>query len=167
MRSRGWCCCEDPKECAMPPARPDALALPALAPACSAVALRRRATDVLVTAACGLAAALVLLPLALLLAHVIVRGAPGLRWEFFTHLPKPVGEPGGGMANAIVGTLMLVGLGALVAVPLGVGTGIYLAEIGRGRFASAVRYTADVLAGVPSIVIGVASFGPAVLPLGH
>src|SRR5689334_3631039 len=146
----------------MPPAP-----LEAFAPPARTLSWRRRAVDRLTTAACVVAAGLVLVPLVALLGHVLVRGVPGLRPGFFVHLPKPVGEPGGGMANAIVGTLVLVGLGAFVAVPLGVGTGIYLAEIGRGRFASAVRYTADVLAGVPSIVVGVAAFGLVVVPLGH
>jgi len=81
-------------------------------------------------------------------------------------MPKPVGEPGGGMANAIVGTLILVGLGTLFAVPVGVGAGVYLAEFGRGRFSSLVRYTADLLSGVPSIVVGVAAYGLVVLPMG-
>ena len=82
-------------------------------------------------------------------------------------MPKPVGEPGGGMANAIVGTLVLVGLGAAFAVPVGVGAGVWLAEYGRGRLAALVRYTADVLAGVPSIVVGVVAYGLVVVPMGH
>src|SRR5262249_17919367 len=87
--------------------------------------------------------------------------------EFFLHMPKPVGEPGGGMANAIVGTLILIGIGMLFAVPVGVGCGVYLAEYGAGRFASIVRYTSDVLGGVPSIVVGVAAYGLVVVPMGR
>ena len=117
-------------------------------------------------AACYLAGALVVLPLALIVWHLVAKGLPALSISFFTDMPKPVGEPGGGMANAIVGTLMLVGLGALFAVPVGVGAGVYLAEFGRGRFAGMVRYTADLLGGVPSIVIGVAAYGLVVIPMG-
>jgi phosphate transport system permease protein len=110
-------------------------------------------------------AAIVIVPLALIVWHLLAKGLPGFNLDFFTHLPKPVGEPGGGMANAIVGTLILVGLGAAIAVPIGVGAGVWLAEYGRGRFAATVRYTADVLAGVPSIVVGVAAYGLVVAPM--
>jgi phosphate transport system permease protein len=82
-------------------------------------------------------------------------------------MPKPVGELGGGMANAIVGTLVIVGLAGAVAIPIGVAAGVYLAEYGRGRFASLVRYTADVLSGIPSIVVGVAAYGLVVVPMGR
>jgi phosphate transport system permease protein len=82
-------------------------------------------------------------------------------------MPKPVGEPGGGMANAIVGTFVLLGIAAALAVPVGVAAGVYLAEYGRGRFASVVRYVADVLGGVPSIVVGVAAYGLVVVPMGR
>jgi len=116
--------------------------------------------------ACYTAGATVVLPLALIMWHLVAKGLHGLSLSFFTELPKPVGEPGGGMANAIVGTLILVGLGALFAVPVGVGAGVYLAEFGRGRFSTLVRYTADLLGGVPSIVVGVAAYGLVVLPMG-
>jgi len=116
--------------------------------------------------ACYLAAGLVILPLALILWHLIAKGIPALSLSFFTDMPKPVGEPGGGMANAIVGTLILVGLGSLFAVPVGVAAGVYLAEFGRGRFSATVRYTVDLLAGVPSIVVGVAAYGLVVVPMG-
>src|SRR5262245_18743215 len=114
---------------------------------------------------CWLSAAIVIVPLALIVWHLLEKGLPAFRPAFFFHMPTPVGEPGGGMANAIVGTLILVGLGALIAVPIGVGAGVWLAEYGRGRFAAIVRYTADVLAGVPSIVVGVAAYGLVVLPM--
>lgn len=128
---------------------------------------RRKGWNAAVLAGCYLSAAIVVLPLGLIVVHLLRKGLPGLNLAFFFHMPKPVGEPGGGMANAIVGTLILVGLGGLVAVPVGVGTGIYLAEYGRGRFAALVRYTADVLSGVPSIVVGVAAYGLVVIPMGH
>ena len=127
---------------------------------------RRAIWSRLVIAACYAAGAIVVLPLALILWHLIAKGLPALSLSFFLEMPKPVGEPGGGMANAIVGTLILVGLGALFAVPVGVGAGVYLAEFGRGRFASLVRYTADLLGGVPSIVVGVAAYGLVVIPMG-
>ncbi len=128
---------------------------------------RRKAWNAVALAACYLAAAVVLLPLASILWELLRKGLPALDLSFFLHMPRPVGEPGGGMANAIVGTLILVGLGALFAVPVGVGTGIYLAEYGKGRFAAAVRYTSDVLSGIPSIVVGVAAYGLVVVAMGR
>ncbi|TMQ54772.1 MAG: phosphate ABC transporter permease PstA [Candidatus Eisenbacteria bacterium] len=127
---------------------------------------RRAIWSRIVIAACYGAGAIVVLPLALIVWHLLAKGLPALSLSFFLDMPKPVGEPGGGMANAIVGTLILVGLGTLFAVPVGVGAGVYLAEFGRGRFSSLVRYTADLLSGVPSIVVGVAAYGLVVLPMG-
>ncbi|OGF04376.1 MAG: phosphate ABC transporter, permease protein PstA [Candidatus Eisenbacteria bacterium RBG_16_71_46] len=127
----------------------------------------RRAWNAGVLSACWLAAATVVLPLALIVWHLLAKGLPAMNLAFFLHMPKPVGEPGGGMANAIVGTLILVALGAAIAVPIGVGAGVWLSEYGRGRFASMVRYTADVLAGVPSIVVGVVAYGLVVVPMGR
>jgi len=128
---------------------------------------RRKAWNAALLGGCRLSAALVVLPLGLIVIHLLRKGLPGLNLAFFFHMPKPVGEPGGGMANAIVGTLILVGIGSLIAVPVGVGSGIYLAEYGRGRFATLVRYTADVLSGVPPIVVGVAVYGLVVIRMGH
>ena len=137
------------------------------APARTAGHINRRAIwSRIVIAACYGAGTIVVLPLALIVWHLLVKGLPALSLSFFLDMPKPVGEPGGGMANAIVGTLILVGLGALFAVPVGVGAGVYLAEFGRGRFSSLVRYTADLLSGVPSIVVGVAAYGLVVIPMG-
>jgi phosphate transport system permease protein len=127
----------------------------------------RGALDVLARGACAGAALVILVPIVLLATHVFVRGLPGLTPEFFTHLPKPVGEPGGGMANAIAGTLMLVGIATAIALPIGVGSGVYLAEFGEGRLAGIVRYSVDVLNGVPSIVVGVAAYGLIVVPMGR
>ncbi|MBI5069450.1 MAG: phosphate ABC transporter permease PstA [Deltaproteobacteria bacterium] len=129
-------------------------------------ALRRRnAVNAFWTAACGAAVLLALLPLASLLWLVISRGVGGLSLDFFTHLPAPVGEAGGGVGNAIAGTLYMVGLASLVALPAGVGAGVYLAERGDGRFGSAVRFTTEVLAGVPSIVVGIVAYGLLVVPM--
>ncbi len=129
--------------------------------------LVRGAANALALGACTAAAVLVMVPLLLLVTHLLVHGLPALTPGFFVHLPKPVGEPGGGMANAILGTLVMVALGAAIAVPVGVGAGVYLAEFGEGRMASVVRYAAEVLGGVPSIVVGVAVYGLVVVPMGR
>jgi phosphate transport system permease protein len=114
---------------------------------------------------CAASVAVALVPLALILSFVLSRGVHALNWDFFTQLPKPVGEPGGGMANAIVGTLMLTGLAGLGAVPVGIMCGVYLSEYAGTRFASVARFAADTLNGVPSIVIGVFVYGIVVLPM--
>jgi len=129
--------------------------------------LRRRLFDQGSSVACHLAALIVISPLALILWHVLKQGLPGLTPEFFLHLPKPVGELGGGVANAIVGTALMVLIGTALAVPFGVGAGLFLAEHGQGRLGTLVRTTADVLSGVPSIVIGVAAYGLVVVPMGR
>jgi phosphate transport system permease protein len=98
---------------------------------------------------------------------VISEGIKGLNWQFFTELPAPVGEPGGGVANAIVGTLYLVLLSCLFGLPFGIGAGVFLAEKGDGRIGKTVRFTAEVLAGVPSIVVGIVAYGLVVVTLGH
>ena len=113
---------------------------------------------------CAVAVLLALVPLVLILFYVMKEGISSLNLAFFTHMPKPVGETGGGMANAIVGTLILIGLAALFAVPVGCIAGVHLSEYPGTRFSSAVRFAADVLNGVPSIVIGLFAYGLAVLP---
>jgi phosphate transport system permease protein len=117
------------------------------------------------TALCALVSAAVLLAI---LGYIAWKGASSISWSFFTNLPKPVGEAGGGIANAIVGSAKVVGLAGLLGVPVGVLGGVYLAEYGgRGRFAFAVRYAADVLNGVPSIVVGLFAYALIVRPMGH
>src|SRR6266851_3175879 len=128
-------------------------------------ARRRKIVSAIAEALCAVAVILALLPLAMILFYVIKQGFTSLNWAFFTHMPKPVGEPGGGMANAIVGTLILIGLAATLAVPVGCICGIHLAEYPDTRFASVVRFAADVLNGVPSIVVGIFAFGLVVLPV--
>jgi phosphate transport system permease protein len=116
----------------------------------------------------GLAAAAafgVLIPLCLIFAFLVYRGSAALNVEFFTHLPKPVGEPGGGMANAIVGTVILIAIASCVGLPVGILGGLYLAESRDRRLPWAVRFLADVLNGVPSIVIGIFAYTLLVLPL--
>jgi phosphate transport system permease protein len=124
----------------------------------------RRTMSAAVTAACGLSVLVALVPLGLILFFVVGQGMQALNVAFFTHMPQPVGEPGGGMANAIAGSLIVTGLGALFAIPVGIMCGVYAAEYAGTRLASAVRFAADTLNGVPSIVIGVFAYGLVVLP---
>jgi phosphate transport system permease protein len=126
---------------------------------------RRKIISRVAEALCALAVLLALLPLALILFYVIKEGATSLNWDFFTKMPKPVGEAGGGMANAIVGTLELIALAALFAVPIGVVSGVHLAEYQGRKFSSMVRFAADVMNGVPSIVVGIFAYGLVVLPV--
>jgi phosphate transport system permease protein len=113
---------------------------------------------------CAIAVLLALVPLAFVLFFVVSQGIQSLNWGFFTHMPAPVGEAGGGMANSIAGTLMLISLGSVFAIPIGVVSGVYMSEFAGTRTASVVRFAADTLNGVPSIVIGVFAYGIAVLP---
>jgi phosphate transport system permease protein len=125
---------------------------------------RRRFISALFVGACGLAVLLALVPLAFVLFFVVSQGIQALNLGFFIHMPVPVGETGGGMMNSIVGTLILTLLAALMAIPIGVTSGIYMSEYPGTRLASTVRFAADTLNGVPSIVIGVFAYGIAVLP---
>jgi phosphate transport system permease protein len=125
---------------------------------------RRRVTSQIAVALCALSVLVALIPLAAILFYVVSQGIQALNWNFFTKTPVPVGENGGGMANAIVGSLMMTGLGALMAVPVGIFSGIYMSEYAGSRLASAVRFAADTLNGVPSIVIGVFAYTIVVLP---
>ncbi|HLW35745.1 MAG TPA: phosphate ABC transporter permease PstA [Chthoniobacterales bacterium] len=109
------------------------------------------------------AAVLVIAPLGLVFFHLLVNGAGAVNWDFFTQLPKPVGAPGGGMVNAIVGSLELLALGSAVGIPIGVLGGVYLAEYGSARGNAMLRFIADVLNGVPSITWGVVVYGLVVL----
>jgi phosphate transport system permease protein len=119
------------------------------------------------TVVCGCALLIALVPLASVLWLVISRGLAGLSFDFFTQLPKPIGEPGGGVGNAIVGTLLIVALGSAIGIPLGVGAGVFLAEKGDGALGRVVRFVAEVLSGVPSIVVGIVAYGLVVLPMRH
>jgi phosphate transport system permease protein len=127
----------------------------------------RQVKNAAMTGLCGGAVVLALVPLFSVLWLVISRGFRSLSVDFFTKLPVPVGEVGGGIGNAIVGTLFMVGLACLIGLPLGVGAGIFLAERGDGKLGTAVRFTAEVLAGVPSIVVGVVAYGLIVVTMGH
>jgi phosphate transport system permease protein len=113
--------------------------------------------------AAGVAAAV----LALIFAYVVGRGAGAISWAFFTHVPRPVGIPGGGVANAIAGSAEIIVMASIAAVPIGTAAGIYLAMFGRGKLAYAVRFLSDVLTGVPSIAIGVFAYALIVVPSRH
>jgi len=124
--------------------------------------------DKTATSLAVLSTVLVIVPLAAIFIYLIIKGASSLNIDFFTKIPAPVGETGGGMANAIVGSVTLLALASLIGVPIGIGGGIFLAEFGRGtKLADAVRFTADVLNGVPSIVMGLAAYALIVVPQHH
>jgi phosphate transport system permease protein len=125
---------------------------------------RRKLLSSLFVAFCGLSVLIALVPLALILFFVVSQGIQALNFDFFTQMPKPVGEAGGGMGNAIVGTLILTALGSLFAVPIGILSGVYMSEYAGSRFAAVIRFAADTLNGVPSIVIGIFAYGVVVLP---
>jgi phosphate transport system permease protein len=128
----------------------------------------RGAADHMVTGLAILATIIVILPLLAIFAYLIYKGASSLNLDFFTKVQKPPGELGGGMANAIIGSAVLLGLASVIGVPIGIGAGVYLAEFGRGtKLANAIRFTADVLNGVPSIVMGLAAYSLVVVPMGH
>jgi len=128
---------------------------------------RRRLISRVMTSATLAAAFLAVLPLFLIFAYLVIKGASSLNWEFFTKNPAAPGTPGGGVANAIVGTGIVVGVGSLIGLPIGIGAGIYLAEYGSSRFAGFIRFLADVLNGTPSIIVGVLVWTWLVKPMGH
>ncbi len=131
----------------------------------TSIAFRRKFTDRAMKSLFFLSAFLVLLPLFLIFFDLLWKGAKELKWTLLTDLPHPVGEPGGGIANGIVGTLTVAGLAMGGGIPLAVLSGIYLAEYGKGLLASAVRFAVDLLAGVPSIIMGIFGYVLWVLPL--
>jgi len=131
------------------------------------ISFRRRFTDRVMTGAAIATVAIVLAPLVAIFGYLVYRGVGAIDWAFLTQTPKPVGEVGGGMANAIVGSLLILGIASIIGVPLGVGAGVYLAEYGRNRLGSVIRFTCDVLNGVPSIVVGIVAYAIVVLPQGH
>lgn len=131
----------------------------------TSIAFRRKAMDRFMRALFLLSAFLVVLPLFLIFFDLLWKGAKELKWTLVTDLPRPVGEPGGGIANGILGTLTVAGLAMAGGIPLAVLSGIYLAEYGRGLFASVVRFSVDLLAGVPSIIMGIFGYVLWVLPM--
>jgi phosphate transport system permease protein len=128
---------------------------------------RRHVTSGFMISLTYLAAVLATLPLLLILFHLLKKGASSISLDFFTNMPQPVGEPGGGMANAIVGTLILIGVACAVGLPLGIGGGLFLLDNKGTRLANAVRFLSDVLNGLPSIVLGIFAWEFLVRPIGH
>ena len=129
--------------------------------------LRRKAVNITMLTLTGLCTLLAAGTLVFILGYLFVHGAKSLSWDFFTKLPAPVGESGGGMANAIVGSAKLLLIASLIGVPIGFLGGVYLAEFGGSQFSFVVRYVADLLNGVPSIVIGIFAYAVIVLPQKH
>jgi phosphate transport system permease protein len=128
---------------------------------------KRIVADRLATLGAIFSALLVLTPLVAILVYLLIRGVGALNWAFLTHAPRPVGEAGGGMGNAIVGSALILGISSLIGIPLGIGAGIYLSEYGHGRLSTLVRFIADVLNGVPSIVMGIAVYALVVVRQRH
>ena len=132
------------------------------------VSLSRRGMNLLVTCAAAGAVILVLAPLIIIFGYLVFKGIGSINWAFLTQIPKPPGEVGGGMANAIAGSALILFLGMpRIGVPIGIGAGIYLAEYGRNRFGNLIRFTADVLNGVPSIIVGMVAYGLVVVTMGN
>lgn len=136
-------------------------------PSKTSISLRRRLSNLLALGGITLATAIVVVPLILIIGTVAYHGIAGLNWAFFTNMPKPPGETGGGMANALVGSGMILMIASAIGIPMGIGTGIFLAEYGRNAYGDVVRFTADVLNGVPSIVIGLTAWALVVVAQGH
>lgn len=126
---------------------------------------QRKIANAVMLGLTGLATALAVLFLFAVLGYVIIQGGSAINLAFFTQLPKPVGEPGGGMANAIVGTLILLAIASIIALPIGIGAGVFLSEYGSGRLGTTVRFVTDVLTGIPSITIGIFAYTLLVLPM--
>ena len=129
--------------------------------------LRRTVTNHAATAVAATLSALVVSTLVAIFAYLAIKGATSLNWSFLTQTPKPVGEVGGGMANALIGSVIILLIASVLGLPVGIGAGIYLAEYGQNRLGQAIRFTADVLNGVPSIVIGLVAYGLVVYEQGH
>lgn len=125
----------------------------------------RKSKNIVMTVLCLLSVLVAVIPLILIFSYALSQGIGELNLDFFIKMPKPVGESGGGMANALVGTAILIGLGSLFGLPISIFTGIYLAEYGENPFAKTVRFLTDVLSGIPSIVVGVVAYIMVVMPM--
>jgi phosphate transport system permease protein len=128
---------------------------------------RKKTINIIMMSLTVAAALGAIIPLILIFYYTISKGITFLNLNFFIAMPKPVGEPGGGMANAITGTLILIGLGGAIGIPVGIMTGTYLSEFGNNKFGFMVRFLTDVLSGIPSIVIGVVAYTLVVIPMKH
>ncbi len=129
--------------------------------------IKRKITSAVMMSLSLVATLIAVIPLILIFYYTISKGITYLNIDFFVAMPKPVGESGGGMANAIVGTLMLIGIGGAIGIPVGVMSGTYLSEFGNNKFGATVRFLTDVLSGVPSIVVGVVAYTLVVVPMKH
>jgi phosphate transport system permease protein len=129
--------------------------------------MRRRVVNGAMLVVLSVAAIIATLPLLFIVFHLLKNGLSAAQLSFFTENPRPVGDGGGGMANAIVGTLVIVGMACVMGIPLGIGGGLYLAEYRGSRLATVVRFLSDVLNGLPSIVIGIFAWELLVRPVGH
>ena len=127
--------------------------------------VRKKVTSAVMMSLTLVATLAAIIPLVFIFYYTISKGITYLNLDFFIQMPKPVGESGGGMANAIVGTLILIGLGGAIGIPVGIMTGTYLSEFGNNKFASVVRFLTDVLSGIPSIVVGVVAYTLIVVPM--
>jgi len=128
---------------------------------------RRKWTNTVMLGLCTAAAFAAIGVLALILGYVLFNGISYINFDFFTQLPRPAGESGGGVSNAIVGSLLTVGIAAAMGIPLGIGAGVFVAEMAGPRLGAVIRFTADVLTGVPSIVVGIVVYSWVVLRMGH
>jgi phosphate transport system permease protein len=128
------------------------------------ISRRRKASNVVMIGLCLVALGVSVAALLIIVGHVVAKGAGSLDLAFLTQTPRPVGETGGGMANAIVGTVVLVGIAMLIGLPIGIGAGLYLAEYADRRSATLVRFVADVLSGIPSITVGLFAYALLVVP---
>ena len=129
--------------------------------------IKRKITSAIMMSLSLVATLIAVVPLVFIFYYTISKGITYLNFDFFVAMPKPVGEAGGGMANAIVGTLMLIGIGGAIGIPIGVMSGTYLSEFGNNKFGATVRFFTDVLSGIPSIVVGVVAYTLVVIPMKH
>jgi len=129
--------------------------------------IKRKTTNYVMQSLMFLSAIITILPLMFIFYHMISKGITYLNIDFFIAMPKPVGEAGGGMANAIVGTLILIGIGGAFGLPIGIMSGTYLAEFGNNKLGKTVSFLTDVLSGVPSIVVGIVAYSLVVIPMKH
>ncbi|MEK7818772.1 MAG: phosphate ABC transporter permease PstA [Bacteroidota bacterium] len=127
----------------------------------------RKSKGILFYTLCVISALIAIVPLIFIFYHTLSLGLKAINWDFFTQLPKPVGESGGGMGNAIVGTMILVGIGSLIGLPIGIFSGIYLSEYGNNPLGTLIRFFTEVLNGIPSIVTGVVAYSLVVIPMKH
>jgi phosphate transport system permease protein len=129
------------------------------------LSLKRKTKNIVMKILIVLSAVLALVPLFFVFFHVVKSGLPAINLDFFTALPAPVGQPGGGMANALLGSLLLVVMGSFIGIPLGVFGGVFLSEYGKGKIASTMRFSVDLLTSIPSIVIGLYVYTLVVVPM--